>query len=100
MAVAAAAAMALVRQGSYVRLRSTTVEHTNPESAPGRRSLWTARPLRLLVPRRAAVSILSYLRIGALCALLAPALALAADKPVVNEKFADLEPAIQMLREE
>jgi hypothetical protein len=41
-----------------------------------------------------------YLRTGALCALLTPALALAADKPVVNEKFADLEPAIQMLRQE
>lgn len=46
------------------------------------------------------MSIFSYLRIGALCALLAPALALAADKPIVNEKFADLEPAIQMLRQE
>jgi hypothetical protein len=39
-------------------------------------------------------------RTGALCALLAPALALGADKPVVNEKFSDLEPAIQMLRQE
>jgi hypothetical protein len=46
------------------------------------------------------VTILQYLRAGALCALLAPALALAADKPVVNEKFSDLEPAIQMLRQE
>jgi hypothetical protein len=46
------------------------------------------------------VSIRPYLRTGALCALLAPALALAADKPVVNEKFSDLEPAIQMLRQE
>jgi hypothetical protein len=46
------------------------------------------------------VSILRYLRTGALCALLAPALALAADKPAVNEKFADLEPAIQMMRQE
>jgi hypothetical protein len=46
------------------------------------------------------VTILPYLRTGALCALLAPALALAADKPVVNEKFSDLEPAIQMLRQE
>jgi hypothetical protein len=46
------------------------------------------------------VSITSCLRSGALCALLAPALAFAADKPVVNEKFADLEPAIQMLRQE
>jgi len=27
--------MALVRQGSYVRRRSTTVEDTIPESAPG-----------------------------------------------------------------
>lgn len=44
--------------------------------------------------------ILQYLRTGALCALLTPALALAADTPVVNEKFSDLEPAIQMLRQE
>src|SRR6516165_12501346 len=51
-------------------------------------------------PRRAVVTILQYLRAGALCALLTPALALAADKPVVNEKFSDLEPAIQMLRQE
>jgi hypothetical protein len=41
-----------------------------------------------------------YLRAFGLCALLAPALALTADKPVVNEKFSDLEPAIQMLRDE
>jgi hypothetical protein len=46
------------------------------------------------------VSIVPYLRTGALCALLTPALAFAADKPVVNEKFSDLEPAIQMLRQE
>jgi hypothetical protein len=46
------------------------------------------------------VTILQHLRALALCALLAPALALAADKPVVNEKFSDLEPAIQMLRQE
>jgi hypothetical protein len=46
------------------------------------------------------VSILQYLRIGALGALLTPGFALAADKPVVNEKFADLEPAIQMLRQD
>ena len=46
------------------------------------------------------MTILPYLRTGALCALLAPALALAADKPIVNEKFSDLEPAIQMLRQE
>jgi hypothetical protein len=46
------------------------------------------------------VSIVPYLRAGALCALLTPALALAADKPMVNEKFSDLEPAIQMLRQE
>jgi hypothetical protein len=46
------------------------------------------------------VSILQYLRIGALGALLTPGLALAADKPAVNEKFADLEPAIQMLRQD
>jgi len=46
------------------------------------------------------VNTLKYLRAGALCALLTPALALAADKPIVNEKFSDLEPAIQMLRDE
>jgi len=46
------------------------------------------------------VSILQYVRTGALCALLTPALAFSADKPVVNEKFTDLEPAIQMLRQE
>ena len=46
------------------------------------------------------MTILHYLRAGALCALLAPALALAADKPVVNEKLSDLEPAIQMMRQE
>ncbi len=43
---------------------------------------------------------LQWLKSGALCALLAPLFALAADKPVVNEKFSDLEPAIQMLRQE
>jgi len=46
------------------------------------------------------VSILHSLRIGALCTLLTPALVLAADQPTVNEKFTDLEPAIQMLRQE
>lgn len=46
------------------------------------------------------MGIVPYLRTGALCALLAPGFALAADKPVVNEKFSDLEPAIQMLRQE
>ncbi len=46
------------------------------------------------------MSIVQYLRTGALCALLTPAFVLAADKPVVNEKFSDLEPAIQMLRHE
>jgi hypothetical protein len=46
------------------------------------------------------VSILQYLRTGALCALLTPAFVLAADQPAVNEKFTDLEPAIQMLRQE
>ena len=46
------------------------------------------------------MNIRPYLRTGALCVVLAPALALAADKPVVNEKFSDLEPAIQMLRDE
>jgi len=46
------------------------------------------------------VTILQSLRIGALGVLLTPGFALAADKPVVNEKFADLEPAIQMLRKD
>ena len=46
------------------------------------------------------MSINQYLRTGALCALLTPALALSADKPIVNEKFTDLEPAIQMLRDD
>jgi hypothetical protein len=46
------------------------------------------------------VSILQSLRTGAVCALLSPAFVLAADKPVVNEKFTDLEPAIQMLRQD
>ena len=46
------------------------------------------------------MTILKYLRTGAFCALLTPGFALAADKPVVNEKFADLEPAIQMLRQD
>jgi len=45
------------------------------------------------------VSLLSYVRSGALCAVLVPVLALAADKPVVNEKFTDLEPAIKELRD-
>ncbi|HEY1874151.1 MAG TPA: hypothetical protein VGG67_07105 [Steroidobacteraceae bacterium] len=46
------------------------------------------------------MNILQSVRAGMLCALLTPTLALAADKPVVNEKFSDLEPAIQMLRDE
>ena len=46
------------------------------------------------------MTILQSLRIGALCAVLTPGFALAADQPVVNEKFSDLEPAIQMLRQE
>ena len=46
------------------------------------------------------MTILKYLRTGAFCALLTPGFALAADKPVVNEKFADLEPAIEMLRKD
>ena len=45
------------------------------------------------------MSILSSVRTGALCAVLVPVLALAADKPVVNEKFTDLEPAIKELRD-
>ena len=46
------------------------------------------------------MSILQYLRTGVLCALLTPAFALAADQPAVNEKFTDLQPAIDMLRQE
>jgi hypothetical protein len=48
------------------------------------------------------VSIRSIALISAmgLCPLLVPAVSLAADAPVVNEKFADLEPGIQMLRSE
>ena len=46
------------------------------------------------------MTILQSLRIGALCVVLTPGFALAADQPVVNEKFSDLEPAIQMLRQE
>ena len=46
------------------------------------------------------MTILQHLRIGAFCALLTPGFALAADQPVVNDKFADLEPAIQMLRKD
>ncbi|HXW73866.1 MAG TPA: hypothetical protein VEK10_03540 [Steroidobacteraceae bacterium] len=37
---------------------------------------------------------------AALCAVLAPGSGFTADQPIVNEKFADLEPAIQMLRSE
>jgi hypothetical protein len=36
----------------------------------------------------------------ALCPLLVPAVGVAADEPIVNEKFADLEPGIQMMRSE
>ena len=46
------------------------------------------------------MTMLHHLRALGLCTLLAPALALTADKPTVNEKFSDLEPAIQMLRDE
>ena len=46
------------------------------------------------------MSIFQYLRIGALGALLTPSFALAADQAVVNEKFSDLEPAIQMMRKD
>ena len=46
------------------------------------------------------MNMLKSVRAGVLCALLTPSLALAADKPIVNEKFSDLEPAIQMLRDE
>lgn len=38
------------------------------------------------------------LGVASLCALLSPAAGFGADQPIVNEKFADLEPAIQMLR--
>jgi hypothetical protein len=48
------------------------------------------------------VSIRSIALISAigLCPLLVPAVSLAADASVVNEKFTDLEPGIQMLRSE
>src|SRR5882672_1935723 len=48
------------------------------------------------------VSVRSIVLIGAmgLCPLLVPAVGSAADEPIVNEKFADLEPGIQMLRSE
>jgi hypothetical protein len=40
------------------------------------------------------------LNAAALCSLLSPTLGVAADRPIVNERFADQEPAIQMLRSE
>jgi hypothetical protein len=51
---------------------------------------------------RASHTASTALLVGAvsLYALLGPAVSVAADPPIVNEKFADLEPAIQMLRAE
>jgi hypothetical protein len=43
---------------------------------------------------------LALFSVAALCALLSSGATLGADQPIVNEKFADLEPAIQMLRAE
>ena len=58
--------------------------------------------LQRLRPAAKAVSVRSIVLIGAmgLCPLLIPAVSVAADEPIVNEKFADLEPGIQMLRAE
>ncbi len=50
--------------------------------------------------RQAWLHSAALLSAAALCSLLSPTLGLAADQPIVNEKFADLEPAIQMLRSE
>jgi hypothetical protein len=49
---------------------------------------------------RACLRSVMLLGAAALCGLLRPALVLGADEPIVNEKFTDLEPAIQMLRSE
>ncbi len=53
-------------------------------------------------PAAMPVSVRAIVLIGAaaLCPLLGPAVSFADDEPIVNEKFADLEPAIQMLRSE
>lgn len=56
-------------------------------------------------PRRLAIfsqyrSPRTLLAAAALCALLGPGDGFAADQPIVNERFSDLEPAIQMLRSE
>jgi hypothetical protein len=58
--------------------------------------------LQRLRPAAKAVSVRSIVLIGAmgLCPLLVPAVGVAADEPMVNEKFADLEPGIQMMRAE
>jgi hypothetical protein len=55
-----------------------------------------------LRPGAKLVSVRAIALIGAaaLCPLLAPTVSFADDAPIVNEKFADLEPAIQMLRSE
>ena len=58
--------------------------------------------LQRLRPAAKAVSVRSLVLIGAmgLCPLLVPAVSFGADEPIVNEKFADLEPGIQMMRSE
>jgi hypothetical protein len=58
--------------------------------------------LQRLRPAAKAVSVRSIVLIGAMafCPLLVPAVGVAADEPIVNEKFADLEPGIQMMRAE
>jgi hypothetical protein len=55
-----------------------------------------------LRPATRLVSVRSIALIGAaaLSFLLSPAMSFADDEPIVNEKFADLEPGIQMLRAE
>lgn len=58
--------------------------------------------LQRLRPAARAASVRSIILIGAMgfCPLLVPAVTFADDEPIVNEKFADLEPGIQMLRSE
>jgi hypothetical protein len=58
--------------------------------------------LQCLRPAALLVSSRSFVLIGAaaLCCAASPGPSLAADTPIVNEKFTDLEPGIQMLRDE
>ncbi len=58
--------------------------------------------LQSLRPAATLASARSLILIGAaaFCTLLGPSISFADDPPIVNEKFADLEPGIQMLRSE